>query len=125
MDLSNILESNKLQFTSIKQKIGLLKTFELNDNIQVEDESIVIVSNQSNYEINDPFTKMQVWSVLGETKETVKLRDCTYIIIKISNPKITRTKTTTKSDRDVLLDTLWRQAMTLYRCCEKNSMVIR
>jgi hypothetical protein len=30
----------------------------LDDNVQVEDKTIIIESNESNYEINDPFSKM-------------------------------------------------------------------
>jgi hypothetical protein len=58
MNLNGILEENSLAFSLIKQKIMLLKTFELDDNVQVEDQNIVIESNESNYEINDPFSKM-------------------------------------------------------------------
>jgi hypothetical protein len=58
MNLSSILEQNPLQFTLIKNKIGLLKSFELDDNIEVEDKNIIIESNESNYEIKDPFSKM-------------------------------------------------------------------
>lgn len=58
MNLSSILEDNPLQFSMIKNKINLLKTFELDDNVQVEDKDIVIESNESNYEIKDPMSKM-------------------------------------------------------------------
>ena len=58
MDLSSILETNPLQFSLIKVKTSLLKTFELDDNIQVEDKSIIIESNDSNYEINDAMSKV-------------------------------------------------------------------
>jgi len=58
MDLSSIIETNPLQFSLIKNKIGLLKSFELDDNIQVEDKNVIIEANESNYEIKDPFSKM-------------------------------------------------------------------
>ncbi len=57
MDLSSILESNPLQFSLIKLKINSLKAFELDDNVQIEDKTIVIECNESNYEINDPLSK--------------------------------------------------------------------
>jgi hypothetical protein len=58
MDLSSIVGENDLSFSLMKNKIGLLKTFELDDNIQVEDKNIWIESNESNYEFNDPFSRM-------------------------------------------------------------------
>jgi hypothetical protein len=58
MDLSSILETQPLQFTLVKNKIGLMKTFEVDDNVQLDDKDIILVSNESNYEIKDPFSKM-------------------------------------------------------------------
>lgn len=58
MDLNTVLENNPLQFSLIKSKIGLLKAFELDDNVQVEDSDIIIACNESNYEINDTFSKV-------------------------------------------------------------------
>jgi len=58
MDLTSILENKDLSFSLIKSKVALLKTFELDDNVQVEDKTIVIESNESNYEFCDPFNKM-------------------------------------------------------------------
>jgi hypothetical protein len=58
MDLSSILQSNGLTFTLIKNKIALLKAFELDDNIKVDDKNILLESNDSNYEICDPFSRM-------------------------------------------------------------------
>jgi hypothetical protein len=58
MNLNSILETNSLQFSLIKQKINLLKAFEVDDNVQLDDKNIIIESNDSNYQINDPFSKM-------------------------------------------------------------------
>jgi len=58
MDLTSLLQNNSLSFSLIKSKINLLKTFELDDNIQVEDKNIIIESNESNYEFVDPFSRM-------------------------------------------------------------------
>ena len=58
MDLSSILDSNSLQFSLMKQKIILLKAFEINDSVQMDDKSISIESNESNYEIKDPISKI-------------------------------------------------------------------
>ena len=53
-----MLETNPLQFSLIKNKIGLLTAFELDDNVQLEDKNIVIECNESNYEFKDPFSKI-------------------------------------------------------------------
>jgi len=58
MNLTSILQSNNLSFSLIKNKIALLKTFELDDNITTEDKTVNIESNESNYEIHDPFSRM-------------------------------------------------------------------
>lgn len=58
MDLNSILQTNNLSFSLIKNKVALLKTFELDDNIQVEDKTVTLESNESNYEIFDPFSRM-------------------------------------------------------------------
>jgi len=58
MDLNSILQTNNLSFSLIKNKVALLKTFELDDNIQVEDKTVSIESNESNYEVFDPFSRM-------------------------------------------------------------------
>jgi len=58
MDLSSILDTNSLQFSLMKQKIGLLKSFEVDDNIQMEDKNIILECNESNYEIKDPMGKI-------------------------------------------------------------------
>lgn len=58
MDLTSILQTNGLSFSLLKNKISSLKTFELDDNVQVEDKTVGIESNESNYEFRDPFSKM-------------------------------------------------------------------
>lgn len=73
MDLSSILETNPLQFSLIKNKILLLKAFELDDNIQVEDKNIIIECNESNYRIQDPFSKIDF------RKPAIKFMDNKYI----------------------------------------------
>ena len=73
MDLSSILETNPLQFSLVKNKINLLKAFELDDNVQLEDKTIIVKCNESNYEINDPFSKVIF------RKSAVKYIDNKYI----------------------------------------------
>ncbi len=58
MDLTSILQQNCLSFSLIKNKVALLKSFELDDNVQVEDRTIRIISNDSNYEFYDPFSRL-------------------------------------------------------------------
>jgi len=60
MNLSSILATNSLLFSVVKNKIGLLKAFELDDNVQTKDKdnSIILSSNESNYEIHDSMSKM-------------------------------------------------------------------
>jgi hypothetical protein len=58
MDLSSILQTNNLSFSLIKNKIALLKTFELDDNVQLDNKTVSIESNDSNYEIHDPLSRM-------------------------------------------------------------------
>ena len=58
MDLTSIITDKDISFSLIKNKIQLLKTFELDGNIQIEDKTIILESNESNYEISDPFSKL-------------------------------------------------------------------
>ena len=58
MDLNGILENNDFVFSLIKNKVALMRSFELDENIQVEDKTIRIESNESNYEIRDPFSRI-------------------------------------------------------------------
>lgn len=58
MDLTSIINENALTFSLIKNKLNILKTFELDDNVQVEDKNIMITINDSNYEFKDQFTKI-------------------------------------------------------------------
>ena len=58
MDLTSIITDKDISFSLIKNKIQLLRSFELDDNIQVEDKTVMLESNESNYEICDPFSKL-------------------------------------------------------------------
>lgn len=58
MDLTSVIENKNLSFGLIKSKVALLKTFELDDNVQIEDKNIIIECNESNYEFSDPFSRM-------------------------------------------------------------------
>jgi len=58
MNLVSILENNSMQWSLMKNKIGLLKAFELDDNVQMEDKTINIHCNESNYEFIDPLSKI-------------------------------------------------------------------
>lgn len=58
MDLTSILDDKDLTFSIVKNKVALLKTFELDDNVQVEDKTVIIESNESNYEFRDPFSQL-------------------------------------------------------------------
>lgn len=58
MDLTGILQTNDLMFSLIKNKVALLRTFELDDNVQVDDKTVSLESNESNYEVCDPFSRI-------------------------------------------------------------------
>lgn len=58
MDLTSILDANELSLSLIKQKVMLLKTFELDDNIKVDNENIVIRIEENSYQFIDPLSKM-------------------------------------------------------------------
>lgn len=58
IDLSSILGDNDLSLSLIKSKVQLLKSFELDENVQLTDKNILIESNESNYEFTDPLSKM-------------------------------------------------------------------
>jgi len=60
MDMSSILQENNLSFSLVKNKVALLKSFELDDNIPLPEEkkNIIIESNESNYEIYDAFSRL-------------------------------------------------------------------
>jgi len=58
MDLTSILDANDLSLSLIKQKVMLLRTFELDDNVKVPDENIVIRTEEQSYKFIDPLSKM-------------------------------------------------------------------
>jgi len=58
IDVSGILEDKDLSLSLIKQKVSLLKTFELDDNVTVDDENILIEFDDTNYTFIDPLSKM-------------------------------------------------------------------
>jgi len=58
MDVSSILANNHLSLSVIKSKVTSLKTFELDDNVQMDNKSLTIEANDSNYEFTDSFSKM-------------------------------------------------------------------
>lgn len=58
VDASSILTNYDFSLSDIKNKSQLLKAYELDDNIQLENKNIIIESNDSNYEITDPLSKL-------------------------------------------------------------------
>jgi len=58
IDVSDILGSNELCLSLIKQKVSLLRAFELDDNVTVDDENIAIELNDEGYTFIDPLSKM-------------------------------------------------------------------
>jgi len=58
IDLTSILGDNDLSLSLIKSKVQLLKSFELDENVQLNNKNILIESNESNYEFTDPLSKM-------------------------------------------------------------------
>lgn len=66
MDLNTILEQGELTLSGIKQKIQLLRTFELDDNVTVEDENIIIRVTDDSYQFVDPLSKMEFRKTLDQ-----------------------------------------------------------
>jgi len=66
MDLNSILDQGELTLSGIKQKIQLLRTFELDDNIKVEDENITIQVTDNSYQFIDPLSKMEFRKTLDQ-----------------------------------------------------------
>lgn len=58
IDVSSILAENDFSLSSAKNKLSQLKAFELDDNVQMTNKSIVIESNDSNYEISDLLSRL-------------------------------------------------------------------
>lgn len=58
IDLSNILKENNLSISLIKQKVLLLKSFELDDNVQIDDEKISIIFSDKDYTFTDFFSNI-------------------------------------------------------------------
>jgi len=73
MNLTNILGDNELVLGNLKQKIMLLKSFELDDSTTVTDENIKIDITTNDYHFIDPLTKMSF------RKPLTKFLDNTYL----------------------------------------------
>lgn len=58
INVSSVLQSNDLCLSLVKQKVQLLKTFELDDNVTVQDANIGIEFNDGDYVFMDPLSKM-------------------------------------------------------------------
>ena len=58
IDLTSILGDNDLSLSLIKSKVQLLKSFELDENVQLTEKNILIECNESNYEFTDALSKM-------------------------------------------------------------------
>lgn len=58
MDLTPVIEQNDLSFSLIKNKVNLLKSFEVDDNVNLTDKTVVIESNESNNEFYDPMSRL-------------------------------------------------------------------
>lgn len=58
IDLTSILGDNDLSLSLIKSKVQLLKSFELDENVQLTEKNILLESNESNYEFTDALSKM-------------------------------------------------------------------
>tara|TARA_Y100000310_G_scaffold342450_1_gene445766 strand:- start:2189 stop:2950 length:762 start_codon:yes stop_codon:yes gene_type:complete len=58
IDLTNILKDNNLSISLIKQKVLLLKSFELDDNVQIDDDKISIIFSDNDYTFTDFFSNI-------------------------------------------------------------------
>lgn len=57
MNLSSILQENDLALGIVKEKVALLKSFELDDNVQMDDKNLYISGTESNFEFRDQISK--------------------------------------------------------------------
>lgn len=58
MDLASVIEHNNLSFSLIKNKVGLLKSLEVDDNVNLDDKTVILESNESNNEFYDPLSRI-------------------------------------------------------------------
>jgi len=59
IDLTSVLGDSDIVFSMIKQKIGSLKAFELDDNVTLEDENIVIETTENEHIFTDAMSKIR------------------------------------------------------------------
>lgn len=60
IDLTDILQTNDLSLQLIKQKVALLKSFELDDNVTVDDENVGIEYSDKEYTFFDPLSTVKI-----------------------------------------------------------------
>ena len=58
MNLSSILQENDLSLGVVKEKALILKSFELDDNVQMDDKNLYISGTESNFEFRDQVSKI-------------------------------------------------------------------
>lgn len=78
IDLSSVIEDKDIMFSFLKGKLALLKTFELDMDVQAEDNNIIIQSTNDYYEFCDCFSKMQFRKPVEEFLDNKFLDDSTF-----------------------------------------------
>ena len=74
-DMTSIIQDKNLMFSFLKGKLNLLKTFELDMNVQAEDNNIIIQANNDNYEFSDCFSKLQFRKPMSNFLDNVYMED--------------------------------------------------
>lgn len=75
IDLSKILGLNDMSLSLIKQKNQILKTFELDDNVQIDDKNIILNIEDTKYEILDPLSKVTLRKPVKKFLDNVFIED--------------------------------------------------
>lgn len=78
LDLTSIIEDKDIMFSFLKGKLALLKTFELDMDVQADDNSIIIQSTNDYYEFCDCFSKMQFRKPVEDFLDNRYLDDATF-----------------------------------------------
>ena len=58
IDFQSIIQNRNISFSGLKTKLNLLKSFELEMNVQGADNMITILSDANNFEFSDCFSKL-------------------------------------------------------------------
>lgn len=78
LDLTSIIEDKDIMFSFLKGKLNLLKTFELDMDVQAEDNNVIVQSTNDYYEFCDCFSKMQFRKPVEDFLDNKYLDDASF-----------------------------------------------